>query len=151
MIEEEDERRCSEPLSSVIFDHAIFNLSTANLSGNVWAEYLFTVGTDRGETTTIEFDFSDTLDYNGVQSISVWFYNNPSWRISVDTIRIFTATGLDVIRELNAAFQVSAVTSNDTLVQACLEVSIPEESRAISLEFRRSGCILMRCNLWTQR
>ncbi len=73
------------PASSVLFDGNIPTLT--GLDGNLWACQLLTLYSPSG-LTIVQFDFSSTAGYSGVDSVEVVMFNCPQLGITVQRIEL---------------------------------------------------------------
>ena len=90
--------RCDAPTSSVLFDGNIPTLT--GLDGDMWASQLLTLQTSSRE---IIFDFINSIEFR-VERIELVMFNCPEWGISVQTVRLHTATSIDGTRSLIRTF-----------------------------------------------
>ena len=108
---------CLRPMSSVLFDGHVPTLT--GLDGDMWASQLLTIQ----PSTTVIFDFTDTLGYDRVERVEVVMFNCPQWGIGTTFINLNGATA----RGQHFAFgstSVSSLTSCDSLVRVCLSANI---------------------------
>ena len=109
---------CDNPTSSVLFDDPRGMPVLIGLDGSIWASQLLTI-----QKTTfsigINFDFRDTLVFNGVERIEVVMFNCPQWGIGVETIQ--------VIEPSTPVFTINfdpTTTSCNSLVRFCLPARV---------------------------
>ena len=124
--------RCDAPTSSVLFDGNIPTLT--GLDGDMWASQLLTLEliTDQARREIL-FDFTGTSESFIVERVELVMFNCPEWRISVQTIRFFTAQSIVEGREAVATFPVPPITSCDSLVRICISQTIMQP--VIALQF----------------
>ena len=123
--------RCDAPASSVLFDGNIPTLT--GLDGDMWADQLLTLSTTNQVRRDITFDFIATPGFIGVVRVQLVIFNCPERGISVQTVRLLTASSLSGDRSVVGTFNVPNITSCDSLVRICISQNI--EQPVIALEF----------------
>ena len=116
--------------NSFLYDGVIPTLT--GLDGSEWASELLTLNTS-ANSTRITFNFPNTPDYGGVESVRVVMFNCPQWGIGTRNIDIlgtdYSSTDL-ILGHIITAMP----TSCDSLVNVCT-TDIATSIRNISLQF----------------
>ena len=122
--------RCNTPNSSVLFDGSI-PITLAGLDGDVLASQLLTLQTTDQFSSEIIFYF-EYSGYAGVGRFELVMFHCPEWGISVQAIRLLTASSISGARSAIRTFIVPAITSCESLVRICIKQDI--EHPVIGLE-----------------
>ena len=125
---------CTAPSSSVVFDGNIPTLT--ELNGSMWASQLLTLTILVEQEAHLNFDFSGTAGYRGVNRIEVVMFNCPQWGIAADTITVyrptkFINTGGTVVLS-NVTY---TITSCDSLVRVCISCPLCLNETVLGLAF----------------
>ena len=123
--------RCDAPNSSVLFDGNIPTLT--GLDEDMWACQLLILQVAGSSRRDILSDFTGKSSYVGVRRVELAMFNCPEWGISVQTIKLLTATSLSQTALAVSTFSVPAITSCDSLVRICISEIIQQP--VIALEF----------------
>ena len=121
---------CSRPKSSVLFDGRVPTLT--GLDGDMWVSQLLTINTVES-LINVNFDFTDTPGYVGIQRFEVVMFNCPQLGIASTTISLTGATARGQVFNSFASTSVSSLTSCESLVRVCL--SAPVSRPLIGLQF----------------
>ena len=119
---------CSTPTTSVLFDKNIPTLT--GLDGNMWATQLLTLQT-ASPSTEITFDFTDTPDYSGVETVEVVMLNCLENGFSVSTINLLE---VDSGGRLNVGSLNITTQSCDALLKVCLDSTLTLPMLGIEFE-----------------
>jgi len=115
--------QCGQPTSSVLFDGIP---PLPEVTGNMWANQLFTLQTDGifGSTVGIIYEFPH--DYSGVQAMEVVMFNCPVRDISVQDIRVQGAPDIFSPRSQLSANVSTINISCDSLVRVCISLNVAD-------------------------
>ncbi len=110
---------CTAPRSSVLFDGKIPKLT--GLDGNMWASRLLTLHV-QGVFASVNFDFSGTAGYAGVDRVEVVIFNCSQWEMNVTQINLIIPS---MLTSLNSGATINSSTPMSTSCDSLVTVNIP--------------------------
>ena len=107
---------CNDPASSVLFDGHIPTLT--GLDGDMWASQLLTI---QESSVLILFDFTDILNYTGVEAVEVVAFSCLEWEITAREINLAVNPSNRHVVATNFISRDSSYRSCEHLVRYCIQ------------------------------